>query len=161
MKILNFKDKITQIIEPIIDQYDFKLYELNFVHEYESEVIQVLLENKDVNKKHVEFDDLISANEAISAKLDEIKELEDAYIIEVSSAGIERQIKSKEDLIKAVGSYLYIKTSKSIENTFEFQSDLLDYKDDKFMFSFFLKGKPKKVSLTYEEIEFVRFAVKF
>lgn len=163
MSLNNYKDLILKTITPILDECNFNLFELNFVNDYESLVLQILVENKDSSKKFVEFDDLVKANEQISEKLDNLSELSEPYILEVASAGIERTIKSKESLIQAVPNHVFVETQVKIETTNEFTGDLVEYdsNSDSFMFKFFLKGKPKKVKLKWEEINFIRYAVKF
>jgi hypothetical protein len=54
--------------------------------------------NKKTNT--ISFDELTKVNELLSSKFDAMAELNDKYILEVSSAGIERQIKTEDDLKK-------------------------------------------------------------
>lgn len=163
MKLKNYENKILEIIKPILDENNFNLYELNFINEYDNDVLQILVENKDKDIKIVDFDNLILVNESISKELDEFKELSNAYVLEVSSAGVERQIKEKLDLEKSIGNYLYVKTNLKIENIEEadFYGELKSCENDQFFFTFFLKGKPKKLKIKWDEITFVRHAVKF
>lgn len=157
------KNKYLDNIKKVLDECEFLLYELNVVNDYESTVLQVLVENKDVTKKTTDFDLLIKANEKISVMLDEITELKDPYpyILEVSSAGAERAVKSKEILKNNKGSYFFVKVIEAVVNLNEFLATLIDVKDDEFTFNFFIKGRIKKIKLKWEDIEFMRFAVKF
>ncbi|AOG60630.1 ribosome maturation factor RimP [Spiroplasma helicoides] len=155
----NYLGKINQILE----SNNLKLYELNWVFEYETDVLQILVVNKDESIKNVEFDALVKSNEAISAMLDEDTLLKNAYVLEVSSAGAERQVKDKETLLNNIGSYFYIKSNLGIENIYEFNATLKSYdkESDEFVFEFFIKGRPKKAKLKFDDISFIRFAIKF
>ncbi|AGR42300.1 hypothetical protein [Spiroplasma diminutum] len=153
----NYLDKVKEIV----NECEFSLYEINIVNDFESTVLQVLVENKDFSKKNIDFDSLIKANEKLSVLLDNINELKDPYILEVGSAGAERVVKSKDLLINSIGSFFYLKVIEPIESFNEFSATLNDYKNDEFSFNFFIKGRPKKVNLKWEAIEFIRFAVKF
>ncbi|AUB31840.1 ribosome assembly cofactor RimP [Spiroplasma floricola] len=155
------KDKYLDNIKEILSESDFLLYELNIVNDFESTVLQVLVENKDANKKNMDFDLLIKANENLSTLLDDIKELKDPYILEVASAGAERVVRTLEILKSNVGSYFFLKTINPIETFTEFSATLTEFKDDEFIFDFFIKGRPKKVKLKWDDIEFIRFAIKF
>ncbi|QHX36818.1 hypothetical protein [Spiroplasma sp. BIUS-1] len=155
------KSKYIDNIKEVLLDCDFLLYELNIVNDFESTVLQVLVENKDVTKKNMDFDLLIKANENISELLDSIKELNDPFILEVASAGAERAVKSKEILQNNKGSYFLLKVKEPIETFNEFSATLNEVNGEEFTFSFFIKGRPKKVKLKWDDIEFIRFAVKF
>ncbi|AUM62809.1 hypothetical protein [Spiroplasma monobiae] len=155
------KSKYLDNIKDILNKCDFLLYELNIVNDFESTVLQVLVENKDETKKNMDFDLLIKANENLSEFLDDISELKEPYILEVASAGAERIVKTKEVLKNNVGSYFFLKVKEPIETFNEFSGNLSEFKDEEFLFNFFIKGRPKKVKLKWDEIDFIRFAVKF
>ncbi|QGS52112.1 ribosome assembly cofactor RimP [Spiroplasma tabanidicola] len=156
------KKYLKEILE-ILKKNNLDLYELNWIFEHESNVLQILVENSNSNSKFVNFDNLVAGNEAISTLLDDEIDLKDPYILEVSSAGAERQVKQKEVLIKNIDNYFHIKSNLSFENINEFDATLEQYdkEKDEFVFSFFIKGRPKKVKLRYEDINFIRFAIKF
>lgn len=150
-------------IETILQKNQLQLFEINWIHEYESNVLQILVENLDVKIKTIDFDNLIAANEAISALLDSEEEFSEPYILEVASAGAERQVKTKETLINNLNQYFFVSAQKSYEGVTEFNATLTsyDYSTDTFTFNFFIKGKPKKAILKFSEINFIRFAIKF
>ncbi|WP_338984552.1 hypothetical protein [Spiroplasma endosymbiont of Diplazon laetatorius] len=155
------KSKYSDNIKDILIGCDFLLYELNIVNDFESTVLQVLVENKDVTKKNMDFDLLIRANEEVSAFLDGIEELKEPYILEVASAGAERVVKTQEVLKNNKGSYFFLKVKQPIETFNEFSGNLTEISGEEFIFNFFIKGRPKKVKLKWDDIEFIRFAVKF
>ncbi|AXK51267.1 ribosome assembly cofactor RimP [Spiroplasma alleghenense] len=157
------KTRLIEVIKPILKDFDLNLYELNQIFDFDTTVLQVLVTNQDESIQTVDFDNLVGANEKLSVVLDEIKELSDAYILEVASAGIERTIFTKEQLIENVGKYLFFQINHKIEFVDEFNADLIDYDStkDEFKVFFFLKGKKKNSVLKWEDIKFVRLAVKF
>ncbi|WP_342275055.1 hypothetical protein [Spiroplasma endosymbiont of Cantharis lateralis] len=161
MSLEIIKNKYLENIKEILKECDFLLYELNIVSDFDSKVLQILVENQDISKKNMDFDLLIKANENISNFLDNIKELDDTYILEVASAGAERNVKSFEILKHNIGSFFYLTVKKPIEVFTEFSGTLTEIKGEELLFSFFIKGRPKKVSLKWTDIEFIRFAVKF
>ncbi|ATX70867.1 hypothetical protein [Spiroplasma clarkii] len=150
-------------IQEILAQNHLQLFEINWIYEHETNVLQILAENSDSSVTNVEFDNLIAANEAISVLLDDDTDLTEPYVLEVASAGAERQVKNKEVLINNINKYFFLKTSTSYEGVSEFNATLNTYNPstEEFTFSFFLKGKPKKAILKFTEIIFIRFAIKF
>ena len=163
MSLKIIEEKYKKNIEIVLEKYGFDLYELNWIFDFESNVLQVLVENIDKKSVFIDFDLLVSANEEISNLLDQDNIITDNYILEVSSAGAERQVKKEEVLINNIGSYFFVKSNISFEGVNEFNAylDAYDIDSKDYTFSFFIKGKPKKVKLKYEDINFIRFAIKF
>ncbi|WP_338982944.1 hypothetical protein [Spiroplasma endosymbiont of Othius punctulatus] len=160
MKLHSVLDELTVEVNESFKNEKVNVYEVNIYNEFESEIIQVLLENKDGSL--IQFDDLINYNEIVSNLLDaKFDAIEDEYMLEVSSAGAEREIKSEEVLKGLVGKYFFIRTKKPFENELtEFSAELKEIKGDKYLFAFFIKGRPKKLEISYSDIEFIRFSVK-
>ncbi|AGR41423.1 LSm family protein [Spiroplasma taiwanense] len=161
MQLKIIKQNYLEKIKLLLQECEFELYEINILNEYESIVLQILVENIDLNKKDIEFDFLIKANEKISIFLDSLTELTEPYILEVSSAGAEREVRDSNILKNNINQYFYLKVNNPIENISEFQATLVEEKDELFTFSFFIKGKPKKIKLKWADINFIRFAIKF
>ncbi|WP_342268565.1 hypothetical protein [Spiroplasma endosymbiont of Aspidapion aeneum] len=151
------KEKIQLLIKPIIDKLNLQIYEINMLKEFDKNVLQILLQH-DENHPTVNFDLLIKANEEISLILDDNEDLCSEYILEVASAGLERRIHSKEQLINQISNYLYMEIKK--EN-FYHNVTLESYENNEFMFSYLVKGVNKKIKCKFEDINFIRFAVKF
>ena len=78
------------------------------------------------------------------------------YILDVSNVGIERPIRNDEEIKKAIGSFIYIKTKDKEYNGFldEFDGNelVLSYKD---------KTRDKVVKMNKKDIKNIRYAVNF
>ncbi|AKU79513.1 hypothetical protein [Spiroplasma turonicum] len=155
--ILNSKDSINDILSEL----DLCLYEINLTKEFDSDVVQILVINKDPKNRLIDFDNLVKANELISAYFDKVDDTDFKYLLEVSSAGAERQIKSEELLFESLNLYMYVKLFTSKDGIKEFNGILIDNKDKIYTFTINLKGRIKKIKLKWDEIEFIRFAIKF
>lgn len=89
--------------------------------------------------------------------LDEVNDLlPDNYLLEVSTLGIERPLNSLEEVIENIGSYVYVESQK-----FSGQAYLEAVDEERLSLSYFLKGQPKKIQVQYQEIKFIRKAIKF
>jgi ribosome maturation factor RimP len=108
----------------------------------------------------ISFDELTKVNELLSSKFDAMAELNDKYILEVSSAGIERQIKTEDDLKNNPSSYVYVECLKN-DQPLEFTGEFTKFENDKFNFKYFNKGQPKKLQLEWKDIKFIRHAINF
>ncbi|AKX33937.1 ribosome maturation factor RimP [Spiroplasma litorale] len=160
MNLKNIIQENKKLIVSEIESCGLKLYEINFTKEFDSNVIQILVENMDSSKLNVEFDNLISANEKLSTLLDKIDSTDEKYLLEVSSAGAERKIKNEDTLKLSMGKYLYLKLKEPIDGLDDFNATLIDAIDN-YTFSVNIKGRIKKIKLKWDQIEFIRFAIKF
>ena len=111
---------------------------------------------------HVEIDESIdlkqieTLSKIVSDFLDKYEdEFEDEYLLDVSSAGIERTI-HKEQLPKAVGSYIYVKTKE-----LKVYGDLVSYENGILKLSTQEKNIKKTLEINEADLKFVRYAVKF
>lgn len=154
------KKYLTQIIE-ILNNNQLKLFEINWIYENEVNILQILVENK--NNVQICIDDLIPANEMISALLDGDQKLSFPYILEVASAGAERQVKTESVLKENIGKYFYLKLKNETHNILECNATLIDYDESMKAFNFLIiiKGRIKKIILKFTDIDYIRFAIKF
>jgi ribosome maturation factor RimP len=107
------------------------------------------------------IDEATALNEAISLRLDEADPIDVEYFLEVSSPGLERPLKKKEDFIRFMGSYIYVKTYRALDGKKEFYGTLSSYDEDKI--SLILKDKTKEITIeiSHVDISFARLAVEF
>ena len=77
----------------------------------------------------VTIDDCEAVSRALEAKLDEADPIEQAYILEVSSLGIDRPLKKDEDFVKYQGEMIDVKLYKAQEGRKQFQGKLLGLAD--------------------------------
>ena len=62
---------------------------------------------------------------ALEAKLDEKDPIEQAYILEVSSPGIDRPLKKEADFVKYQGEIIDVKLYKAVNGSKQYQGKLL------------------------------------
>ena len=111
---------------------------------------------------HVTIDKQMDLNEVeeLSRKVSSIMDMYDQdmeeYLLDVSSVGIEREIRNQEELKAAVGSYIYVKTKelKVYGDLVEFDGEVLTLKTKE-------KNINKTLKINYKDIKFVRYAYKF
>lgn len=103
-------DKIeSKIIEKISD-LGFILEYLEFVKEGDNNILRVVI---DKETESVSIDDCEKVSRAIEDDVD--KEIKQEYVLEVSSAGLERQLKNIKLYEKYTGNKIYIKLYKKQE----------------------------------------------
>ena len=117
---------------------------------------------KKENILHVVIDAKMDMNqiEDLSKKVSQIMDLYDGdmdeYMLDVSTVGIEKEIRSIDELKEAVGSYIYVKTKElKVYGDLEgFDGNVLTLKTKD-------KNITKTVKVNYSDVKYVRYAVKF
>ena len=107
-------EKIKELSLPVVEKYQKSLVSVEHVKEYGIDIVRITID--DPNTFDIDIDDVAKINEEI---LDLVNDyLPDGYYLEVTSVGIERELKTDSDLEKALGKYIYLKTYEKLESAF-------------------------------------------
>ena len=117
----NTEAKVLPILEPIIAEKGLELVDLEFVKEGVNWYLRVYID-KDGG---VNIDDCEAVSRALEVKLDEKDPIEQAYILEVSSPGIDRPLKKDADFVKYQGEIIDVKLYKAQDGSKQYQGKLL------------------------------------
>ena len=148
---MNLKE-IENILNPYLIENGFKLYEIGFVKEFGMNILRVLVSKKG----GINIDELAMINEYLSEKLDNIDVPYDEYMLEVSSLGAEMPLRSPEEIMENVGSYININTGDNV-----YEGTMLSFDNNIVVIRVNLKGRFKNFEIPYENIKKIRLAVKF
>lgn len=120
-KASNTELKVLPLLEPIVEANNLELVDLEFVKEGVNWYLRVYID-KDGG---VNIDDCEAVSRALEAKLDEKDPIEQAYILEVSSPGIDRPLKKEADFVKYQGEIIDVKLYKAQNGSKQYQGKLL------------------------------------
>lgn len=153
-------EKIKAESLPIVEKYQKILVSVEHVNEYGIDIIRLTID--DPSSFDIDIDDVASINEEI---LDIVNDyLPDGYYLEVTTVGIERELKTDSDFEKALGKYIYIKTYEKLESAFnlkEMYGYLESNTSDSINVNVINKTKTKLVTIEKAKIAKIRLAVKF
>jgi len=99
----NTEKKVLAILEPILEEKALELADLEFVKEGPNWYLRVYID-KDGG---VTIEDCENVSRILEKKLDEADPIEQAYILEVSSPGIDRPLKKPEHFEKYIGKHAF------------------------------------------------------
>lgn len=144
MEIKELKEKLGNDLLSL----GYKLYDCYF--EKKEHILHVVIDAKmDMNQI-----------EELSKKVSEIMDLYDGdmdeYMLDVSTVGIEKEIRSEDELKEAVGSYIYVKTKE-----LKVYGDLESFDGNILILKTKDKNITKTVKVNYSDVKYVRYAVKF
>ena len=121
-------DLVTEFVLPIAHNENLTLVDVEFLKEGSDWILRVFLENK---AGELTIEECEKVSRALSVILDEEDPIDKSYILEVSSPGLERPLKTKEDFERFQGELIAVKTIKKIDGQKEFIGILKDYQDGK------------------------------
>lgn len=153
-------DKIKGKSLPVVENYQKTLVSVEHVNEYGIDIIRITID--DPNTFDIDIDDVAAINEEILDLVND--DLPDGYYLEVTTVGIERELKNDDDLEKALGKYIYLKTYEKIESAFnqkEIYGYLESYEEDSINVNVINKTRTKLVTIEKSKIAKLRLAVKF
>ncbi|MDF7639069.1 ribosome maturation factor RimP [Lactobacillus sp. ESL0791] len=156
--------KITGLVLPQIKAItagrDDELVAIEYVKEKGKNYLRIYVDRQ---PNGIDMDEIASLSELISEKLDTLDPdpLPDPYILEVSSPGIERPIKTESDWQKALDNYIHVGLYQKIDGKKMYEGTLKSYNDDQIELEIKIKTKRKKIIIPHKLIANIRFAVEF
>lgn len=146
-------NRIRDLMQEKCGELSLQLVSVRFYANGENGPTLEVLIDKDYD---IDLETIEKYTDIVSPLLDEIEELQENYILEIASGGSEREI-PKEDLERFVDSYLDIVIKKSGE---KITAKLENFDEEKMNVFYFIKGRRKKLSLSYDELSSVRMGYK-
>jgi len=114
------ESKVETLALPICKEFGLNLWAVEFVKEGSNWFLRVLIDRDG----GVTIDDCENVSRKLDKQLDTHDFIEQAYMLEVGSAGIDRPLKRPEDFEKYTGEYVDIKLYKAINKVKQFQGKL-------------------------------------
>lgn len=118
-------DNIEKIIIPKIEEEGFEIEYVEFVKEGDNNILRVVIDNPNGN---VAIDDCEKISRKIEDDID--KNIDKEYVLEVSSAGLERQLKNIKLFEKYIGCEVYVKLYKKLDDKKEITGILKSVNDN-------------------------------
>ncbi len=120
-----YETRTEEILIPIVADAGVEIYDVEYVKEGSDWYLRVYIDKPE----GVNINDCEVVNRALSAKMDELDFIDDAYILEVSSPGLGRALKKERHFEKSIGQEVEVKTYKAIDKEKQFVGILQSYKD--------------------------------
>ena len=118
-------DKVEALARPVVEEEGCRLWSVEYIKEAGTWYLRVYID-KDGG---VNIDDCEAVSRALEVKLDEKDPIEQAYILEVSSPGIDRPLKKDADFVKYQGEIIDVKLYKAQDGSKQYQGKLLGLED--------------------------------
>lgn len=147
-------DKVKQIAEPMLRSLGMELVAVEYAGSQRGGTLRVFIDKE----KGVTLDDCEKVSRYLSQALDVEDPIPHRYTFEVSSPGLDRPLKKRDDFVRSVGKKVKVKTVDPIENQKVFTGRLVDFKEDKV--ALHLDGG-RQILIPLDQIAQARLEVEF
>jgi len=133
-------DLVQEKINPIIENLGYEVVEVEFAKKVDGMNLTFYIDKVG----GIQIDDCETVHKAIDGQLDELNPTgELSYILNVSSVGLDRPIKTDKDLERNIGKEVDIKLYKPLDKNKEFTGDLIAFDSENVI----IKSGDKEISL--------------
>lgn len=144
-------EKMKEGLQKVLATENLHLYDLQTRQEDDARVLEVIIDES------LDLDALTNISTKISVAMDQLDKDQNPYLLDVTCVGVERPLRSLEEVKAHVGDYIYLRSKQGDE----IQGDLLEVDGQELRLKIKNKNIAKKISVSYEDIENVRLAVRF
>ena len=107
------------------------------------------------------IDDSSELNKLIGDELDKEDLIEEEYYLEVSSEGIEKELRNDAQIKQEIGKYVCVRLYEKLNGKKEIFGDLVDFSNDEVVLEIVDKTKKEIIKINKQKIAKIRLAVKF
>ena len=122
----SYELKCEELLTPIIKANNLELVDVEYVKEAGSWYLRAYIDKEG----GVTIDDCELVSRALSDLLDKNDFIEDSYILEVSSPGLDRPLRKEKDFARSIGRQVEVRLFKSVDSCKEFTGELRAYDRD-------------------------------
>lgn len=114
---------VWDIVEPLAEELGLSIWDVRFLKEGSQWYLRVFIDKEG----GVGIDDCVNLSHAIDGPIDEANPIEQAYILEVSSPGVERDLVRDEHFLSNIGEKIKVKMIRPVDGKREFSGVLENY----------------------------------
>lgn len=121
----NIAGLVTELIRPTVTSMGYTLWDVTYAKEGADWHLEITIDKPE----GITIEDCEAVHRAIDPLLDEADPIEDAYHLDVSSPGIERQLRTDAHLLASIGEVCEAKLFAPLDGSRTLKGELLDYHD--------------------------------
>ena len=148
-------DEIRKELDQFCKEKGYKLYSVSYGKEKDDFILHVEIDN------HLDLNGISEVSRLISEFMDEKDYIDDAYLLDVYTVGLERVLEGYDEIQNAKGQYVFVKMKKETNGIKKIEGTLTDVSEERIEISYMQKNISKKLSVELSNIKLIRLAVKF
>lgn len=147
------KREIYPLAEEVAEKLGYEIVDIEFQNGSKHDLLSIFI----YKKEGIDLDDCTEMSRSLEKKLDNLEALKNPYYLEISSPGLDRPLKTKDDYRRNVGNEVDVKLYAPIDGQKEF-SFVLDKYDDENIY--FMKDE-KELAIPIKSISSMKQTIKF
>ncbi|MBO5788648.1 MAG: ribosome maturation factor RimP [Clostridia bacterium] len=125
MAKMNIAQQVTQIISDTVVGMGYILWDVEYAKQGADYHLTITIDKAD----GITINDCEAVHRAIDPLLDEADPIETAYYLDVSSPGIERELRTDAHILASIGQTCEVKLFAAVNGHRTFKGELLSYQD--------------------------------
>jgi len=115
--------KIYEMVRPITDELEYFLWDISFEKEGAQQYLRIFIDRDE----GISIDDCEAVTRRVNDILDERDPIKESYILEVGSAGLERELLKEEHFEVCLGDEVRVKLFRAVDGEREIIGELNGY----------------------------------
>ncbi len=149
-----YEQKTEEMVQPILAENACELVDVEYVKEGSDYFLRLYIDKEG----GVTIDDCEVVSRALEEKLDAADLIPDAYILEVSSPGLDRPLKKEKDFVRSKGKDVEVRCYKAVSGSREWRGALTSWDDETVTIT---PEGAEPVTFARKEIALIRLAFDF
>lgn len=150
-------EKVKTIIQPALESNGVFLYDIEYVKEGNDWILRVLIDKEHAS---IDLDICCDVSEAISQILDKNDPIPNEYLLEVSSPGVERPLKTLENYKDSIGKYVLIQLIEPQLEYNELVGTIISVNETSIELEIRIKTRTQKLTIEFKNIAKAMTTVK-
>lgn len=106
----SLEKKIEDLVKPIIENLGYKVYDVMYQKEGKDNYLRIFIDSP----KGIDLNDCEKVNDSINDILDEKDYIKAQYYLEISSPGLERNLRRDEQFLESIGKKIEVHLYNSV-----------------------------------------------
>ena len=152
-------DEVRVVVQPIVDEQNLELVDMEFLKGGKNWFLRIYIDKPG----GIDIEECALISEKVSEALDAIDPdpIPQAYVLEVSSPGAERPLKTEADMQNAIGKYVHLSFYQAIDGEKFYEGTLKEVNDDSVVLTIRIKTRTKDIEIERKQIANARLAIQF
>ncbi len=152
-KAKEYEARTEELLLPIIEANQFELVDVEYVKEAGTWYLRAYIDKPG----GITIDDCELVSRSLNEKIDEEDYIPDAYILEVSSPGLDRPLKKDKDFARSLNKEVEGKFFKAVDGQKEFVGVLKDFTKD----TVTLEMEDQEITVDRKNLALIRLYIEF
>ena len=122
----NIASRVSELVREAVEECGCTLWDVEFVKEGPDHNLIIYIDKPE----GISLDDCEMVNDAVEPIIDEADPIEGSYYLEISSPGLERELKTAEHIKAFIGERVIVKLYAAKDGKKSFDGNIVSYNED-------------------------------